>query len=88
MTETLGDLKEERIFTNCGKGSPPCQRLYGHKGKHAGSGFVILSTPEWCMALHGNHDEHQCHKKPGHEKRDGKPDTYDFHHECYCGVWW
>ncbi len=43
---------------------------------------------EWCLALHGNHDEHQCHKKPGHEKRDGKPDTYDFHHECYCGVWW
>ncbi len=46
---------------------------------------------EWCTALHGNHDEHRCHKKAGHEKnrtpgslRAAAEQT----HECTCGVWW
>ncbi len=40
----------------------------------------------WCMTLHGNHDEHQCHKKPGHDRNT---DTLEEHkHECTCGVWW
>ncbi len=40
---------------------------------------------EWCLALHGNHDEHQCYKKPGHSNgHDGMRER----HECYCGVWW
>ncbi len=43
----------------------------------------------WCLALHGNHDEHQCHKKPGHrEKADKLEDRYPWRHECTCGVWW
>ncbi len=41
---------------------------------------------EWCNAFHGNHDEHQCHLKPGHEKRIGP--YIDMKHQCYCGVWW
>ncbi len=53
-----------------------------------GERVIPSYQPEWCTALHGNHDEHQCRLKPGHEKRNGKPDTYDFHHQCYCGVWW
>ncbi len=50
---------------------------------------VETTYPEgWCLALHGNHDEHQCHKKPGHA--DVPWGEYDsvFRHECYCGVWW
>ncbi len=44
------------------------------------------NTTAWCLALHGNHDEHQCHKKPGHARNT---DTLEEHkHECYCGVWW
>ncbi len=42
----------------------------------------------WCMALHGNHDEHQCHKKPGHENRPPNGIVLPERHECYCGVWW
>ncbi len=42
---------------------------------------------EYCMALHGNHDEHQCHKKPGHGNRNPAFQAPD-PHECYCGVWW
>ncbi len=39
---------------------------------------------EWCLALHGNHDEHRCHLKPGHGNlRDDR-----ILHECYCGVRW
>ncbi len=39
----------------------------------------------WCLALHGNHDEHECHLKPGHiDEPSGRPSG----HECYCGVWW
>ncbi len=41
---------------------------------------------EYCMALHGVHDEHQCHLKPGHAE-DDQPDE-DLRHECTCGVWW
>ncbi len=41
---------------------------------------------EWCTALHGNHDEHQCYKKPGHERFPWARE--DTKHECYCGVWW
>ncbi len=40
---------------------------------------------ERCMALHGNHDEHQCHKKPGHVEDRGISKAY---HRCYCGVKW
>ncbi len=40
---------------------------------------------DWCLALHGNHDEHQCHKKPGHQK--GALAGFS-RHECYCGVRW
>ncbi len=40
---------------------------------------------DWCLALHGNHDEHQCHLKPGHV--EWPPDGVTGH-ECYCGVWW
>ncbi len=41
---------------------------------------------DWCLALHGNHDEHQCSKKSGHARNT---DTLEEHkHECYCGVWW
>ncbi len=44
---------------------------------------------KWCFALHGNHDEHQCHKKPGHwEKVNKLEDRYPWRHECTCGVWW
>ncbi len=43
---------------------------------------------EYCMALHGNHDEHQCHKKPGHADVPWGGDDSVFRHECYCGVWW
>ncbi len=42
---------------------------------------------DWCMALHGNHDEHQCHRKPGHVLTDGTSTAGNVH-ECYCGVWW
>ncbi len=40
---------------------------------------------KWCMALHGNHDEHQCRKKPGHLHSGVE---YSANHKCYCGVWW
>ncbi len=44
---------------------------------------------EWCLALYGNHDEHQCHKKPGHREKVNKlEDRYPWRHECTCGVWW
>ncbi len=47
---------------------------------------TALEEPQWCNAIHGNHDEHQCHKKPGHDRNT---DTLEEHkHECYCGVWW
>ncbi len=39
----------------------------------------------WCNALHGNHDEHQCHLKPGH--KDERVMGVNVH-ECYCGMWW
>ncbi len=47
-------------------------------------GTLPLDLPDaqLCMALHGNHDEHQCHKKPGHNFMG------QVRHECYCGVWW
>ncbi len=41
----------------------------------------------WCLALRGNHDEHQCYLKPGHEKT-AVPGNRDSTHECTCGVWW
>ncbi len=43
---------------------------------------------KWCFALHGNHDEHQCHLKPGHEDVPEAPGGRDDTHVCYCGVWW
>ncbi len=42
---------------------------------------------DWCLALHGVHDEHQCRRKPGHEKEIGTA-KYTPGHECYCGVLW
>ncbi len=43
--------------------------------------------PDRCLALHGNHDEHRCHLKPGHQEK-AVPGNRDSTHECYCGVWW
>ncbi len=41
-----------------------------------------------CLVLRGNHDEHQCHKKPGHSEKTQGAIRWDRWHECTCGVWW
>ncbi len=65
-----------------------------------GGGFVITRKEaiqqmregikeEWCLALHGNHDEHQCHLERGHVSHDHDGETCELcRHECTCGVCW